>query len=295
MEQVEIFETTPRDGLQNEKFILSTEEKLKLIHGLVDGGFREIEVGSFVNPKAVPQMAGTGELFRVLPAAPGVTYYGLVPNRKGYELALEAGCRHVGYVLGVTETMNQRNVRMSVAESFAQLEAIREMARRDGVRLRAYLAVIFHCPFEGPTDPEKALEWIRKMADQGVEDICLADTDGNAAPERTAALLDQAQPVLANMGYNGMLSLHLHNTYGYALRNARLALERGIRRFDAATAGLGGCPFVPGAKGNIPTEELVQLCHKEGYATGIDQAKLAALSRWLVGLKAQKQTVNSNQ
>ena len=290
MEQVHLFETTPRDGLQNEKFILSRKEKLTLIHGLVECGFREIEVGSFVNPKAVPQMAGTGELF---PALPGVDYYGLVPNRKGYELALEAGCRHVGYVLAVTETMNLRNVRMPVAESFAQFKEIREMARRDGVRLRAYLAVVFHCPFEGPTDPARALEWVRKMADLGVEDICLADTDGNAAPEQTALLLDGARPMLEGMGYGGILSLHLHNTYGYAIRNARLALERGIRHFDAATAGLGGCPFVPGAKGNIPTEELVQLCHQEGYATGIDQEKLAALSRWLVALKEQKQAEGS--
>ncbi len=266
---------------------------MRLIHGLVDCGFREIEVGSFVNPKAVPQMAGTGELFRALPAAPEVTYYGLIPNRKGYELALEAGCRHVGYVLGVTETMNQRNVRMSVAESFAQFKEIREMARRDGVRLRAYLAVIFHCPFEGPTDPENALGWIQQMANLGVEDICLADTDGNATPERTALLLDGARILLG--GNTGMLSLHLHNTYGYAIRNARLALQRGIRHFDAATAGLGGCPFVPGAKGNIPTEVLVQLCHQEGYTTGIDQAKLAELSRWLVGLKEQKQTASSAQ
>jgi isopropylmalate/homocitrate/citramalate synthase len=151
--------------------------------------------------------------------------------------------------------------------------------------------VVFHCPFEGPTDPARALEWIRNMADLGVEDICLADTDGNAAPERTAALLDEAQPMLVNMGYGGLLSLHLHNTYGYAARNARLALQRGIRHFDAATAGLGGCPFVPGAKGNIATEELVQLCHEEGYATGHRPGKLAALSQWLVGLKAQRQAV----
>jgi isopropylmalate/homocitrate/citramalate synthase len=131
------------------------------------------------------------------------------------------------------------------------------------------------------------------MAELGVEDICLADTDGNAAPERTAALLDGARPLLDGMGYKGLLSLHLHNTYGYAVRNARLALERGIRHFDAATAGLGGCPFVPGAKGNIDTEELVQLCREEGYATGIDQAKLAVLSRWVVALKEQRQAVGS--
>jgi isopropylmalate/homocitrate/citramalate synthase len=295
MEQVYLFETTPRDGLQNEPFVLTKEEKLQLVRGLADCGFREIEVGSFVNSKAVPQMAGTGELFRGLAAVPGVNYYGLIPNRKGYELALEAGCRHMGYVLAVTETMNQRNVRMPVAESFAQFKEIRQMARRDGVRLRAYLAVVFHCPFEGPTDPARALEWVRNMADLGVEDICLADTDGNAAPERTAALLDAARPLLDGMGYKGILSMHLHNTYGYAVRNARLALERGIRHFDAATAGLGGCPFVPGAKGNIATEELVQLCHGEGYATGIDAAKLGELSRWLVALKAQRQAVGSAQ
>jgi isopropylmalate/homocitrate/citramalate synthase len=288
MEHIQLFETTPRDGLQNEKFILSKEEKLQLIQGLAGCGFTEIEVGSFVNPKAVPQMASTGELFRELPAAPGVTYYSLIPNRKGYELALEAGCRHMGYVLAVTETMNMRNVRMSVEESYAQFKEIREMARRDGVRLRGYLAVIFHCPFEGPTDPARALEWIGKMADLGVEDICLADTDGNALPERTAPLLDDARRLLDSMEYRGILSLHLHNTYNYAAQNALIALQKGIRHFDSATAGLGGCPFAPGAKGNIATEELVRICHEAGYATGIDQEKLAALSRWLITLRKEK-------
>jgi isopropylmalate/homocitrate/citramalate synthase len=148
--------------------------------------------------------------------------------------------------------------------------------------------VIFHCPFEGPTDPARALEWIGKMADLGVEDICLADTDGKALPERTAPLLDDARRLLDTLGYPGILSLHLHNTYNYAAQNARIALQKGIRHFDSATAGLGGCPFAPGARGNIATEELVRICHEEGYATGIDQEKLAVLSRWLIILRKEK-------
>jgi hydroxymethylglutaryl-CoA lyase len=285
---IQIMEATPRDGLQNEPFLLSVDEKLELINGLTGCGFTWVEAGSFVHPKAVPQMAGTADLFGALPARPGVRYYGLIPNRKGYELALQAGCTHMGYVLAVTETMNMRNVRMTVADSFAQFREIQQMARKDGVTLRAYLAVVFHCPFEGPTSPERALEWIHTMADLGVTDICLADTDGKAEPDRLGFLLDEALVSLDKKQYGGILSLHLHNTYNYAAQNARLALKKGVRYFDSATAGLGGCPFAPGAKGNIATEELVRICTEEGFETGIQTEKLAELSNWLVRLKQQK-------
>ncbi|MFP4092253.1 MAG: hydroxymethylglutaryl-CoA lyase, partial [Cyclobacteriaceae bacterium] len=272
-ERVHIMEVTPRDGLQNEKFMPTHEEKRQIIEKIVDCGFRQVEAGSFVHPKAVPQMAGTAELFSDLPKAENVDYYALIPNLKGYELALKAGVKNIGYVLAVTEEMQQRNVRMSVEEGYRQLREIARLAEKDGVKLRGYLAVVFHCPFEGETPTAIGLEWVKKLAELGISDICLADTDGNAQPDHAEKLLTQA--LKATSSYQGHLSLHLHQTYGYAEENLRRALKAGIRHLDAATAGLGGCPFAPGAKGNIASERLVAICEEAGYATGIDRQKLS--------------------
>jgi hydroxymethylglutaryl-CoA lyase len=249
MEHIQLFETTPRDGLQNEKFILSKEEKLELITAGRLRVHREIEVGSFVNPKAVPQMAGTGELFRALPAAPDVTYYGLIPNRKGYELALEAGCRHMGYVLAVTETMNMRNVRMSVAESFAQFKEIREMARRDGVRLRATWPWCFTVPSKAPpTRPgpwsgsERWLTWAWKTSAWRIP-TATPPPNGPPPARRCPAVTGPA------WGTREFLSLHLHNTYGYAARNARLALRKGHPALRLGHGRARRLPVCPGSQG----------------------------------------------
>jgi isopropylmalate/homocitrate/citramalate synthase len=278
-------EVTLRDGLQNEKFTLSLGQKQALVHQLVDSGFRHIEVGSFVNPKAVPQMADTGRLLESLPASGAVTYYALVPNKKGYDRAIAAGCRHVNFVLSVTETMNRRNVGMSTEEGFRQLQEIHQLAQQDGVKLRVYLAVIFHCPFEGPTSLETARHWIERVAALGVADICLADTDGKAEPKPVENLLLASKPLVESIAPQTFVSLHLHNTYGYADDNVRVALRCGIRHFDGATAGLGGCPFAPGAKGNVATERLVQLCEESGFVTGINPKKLADVAHWLTDAK----------
>lgn len=285
-QQVHIMEVTPRDGLQNEPFMPSHEEKVEILRQLAGCGFKQIEAGSFVHPKAVPQMAGTAELFASLPPVPDVDFYALVPNLKGYELALKAGAKHIGYVLAVTETMQQRNVKMSVEEGFRQLAEIAKLAKKDKVHLRGYLAVAFHCPFEGETSWEYSLEWVKKLADLSIPDISLADTDGNARPDHAERLIEQAVDFLQIMAYDSHISLHLHQTYGFAEENLRRALKLGIRHFDAATAGMGGCPFAPGAKGNISSEKMVQICEEGGYQTGIDRQKLAAFSAWLQQLKA---------
>lgn len=285
MDAVRITEVTPRDGLQNEKFTLSLEQKLQLVHQLIDSGFQHIEVGSFVNPKAVPQMASTGQLFQRLPELDDITYYALVPNKKGYELAVAAGCRHINFVLSVTETMNQRNARMLTEEGFRQLQEIHQLAYQDNVRLRVYLAVIFHCPFEGLTSIDTARYWIERVATLGVTDICLADTDGQAEPHQVKNLLRIARPLVDKAAPKTLISLHLHNTYGHAHDNVHVALKYGIRHFDSATAGLGGCPFAPGAKGNIATEDLVQICEAVGYETHINQEKVVETARWLTGFR----------
>ncbi len=292
MDSVRIMEVTPRDGLQNEKFTLSLDQKQRLVEQLIDSGFQHIEVGSFVNPKAVPQMAGTAQLLERLPTIDAVTYYALVPNKKGYELAVAAGCKHINFVLSVTETMNQRNVGMSTEDGFRQLQEIHQLAQRDGVKLRVYLAVIFHCPFEGPTPTDTARRWAERVADMGVADICLADTDGQAKPEQIENLLQSTDSLGEKLPSGTHVSLHLHNTYGHAYANAKAALRYGIRHFDSATAGLGGCPFAPGAKGNIATEELVQLCEAAGYHTGIDVGKLTKTAQWLSAFKNGINTAN---
>lgn len=279
-------EVTPRDGLQNEKFIPSHEEKKQIVEKIIDCGFSQIEAGSFVHPKAVPQMAGTSELFADLPQAPETDFFALIPNLKGYELALKADVKNIGYVLAMTEGMQQRNVRMSVEEGYRQLSEIARLAEKDGVKLRGYLAVVFHCPFEGATSTAVGLEWVKKLADLGISDICLADTDGNAQPDHAEKLITQA--LEATAAHAGHLSLHLHQTYGYAEENLQRALKAGIRHYDAATAGLGGCPFAPGAKGNIASERLVAIGEEAGYATGIDQQKLSEFSAWLQALKQRR-------
>ncbi len=274
-----------RDGLQNEPFILSLEEKQELLQRLMRCGFEQIEVGSFVHPKLVPQMAGTAEVMANASKVTDVAYYALIPNLKGYELALKAGFNNVAYVLAVTETMNMRNVNMTVDESFRQFHTIYKMAKKDGINMRVYLAVVFHCPFEGVTSRETALHWIERMAELKVENICLADTDGKTEPKQLAELLNEAIPLVRQKSPKSVLSLHLHKTYGNAEINLKVALEKGIRHFDSATAGLGGCPFAPGAKGNIATEDLVAICHQDGYETGVNVDELAETSKWLTQLK----------
>lgn len=271
--RVELMDVGPRDGLQNEPGLVATEEKLALIEGLVAAGLRRIEATSFVSPKAVPQLADAAQvaagLLR-LAGRDGVAFYALIPNDKGYARALEAGLRHVALVMSVTETMNRRNIGLGVAESVEIARRLIERARGDGVTVRVYVSVAFVCPFEGRVDPARVLELTGDFLAMGADEACLTDAIGRANPAQVA---DVFGALVARHGPE-RLAAHFHNTYGLALANTLAALQQGIFRFDAAVGGLGGCPFAPGATGNVATEDLVNLLHGLGIETGVDLEKL---------------------
>lgn len=263
---VVINEVGPRDGLQNQPKLLSVDERLELIQALLRAGIREIEAASFVSPKAVPAMAQAGELFRRLPRSDEVAYSALVPNLMGYRLAREAGVRSISVVLSATETMNRNNINMGLAEATEVCEEILRQALQDKIDNRAYLAVAFECPYEGETDSAVVRELARRMVSAGASEIIIADTIGAAAPLQVSDLLGS---LTAEYGADS-LSCHFHDTRGMALANVFAALQVGIRKFDSSIGGLGGCPFAPGATGNVATEDVVLMLNQMGYDTGID-------------------------
>lgn len=267
---VTVNEVGPRDGLQSQGKTLSIDERLLMINALLDSGIRSIEVGSFVSPKAVPQMAGTGELFGRLPMVDAVAYSALVPNLRGYELAREAGVRSVAVVLSATETMNQRNINMSLEQSTAVCAELMQRAREDGIQARAYVAVAFECPFEGLTPPSVVEYLTQRMFEAGADKVIIADTIGAANPRAVREVLER----LATPSAAGQLSCHFHDTRGMALANVLAALECGVREFDSSIGGLGGCPFSPGATGNLATEDLVLMLDAMGLRSGIEPLAL---------------------
>lgn len=262
----------PRDGLQSQETLVPVEGKRSLISALWRAGLPGIEATSFVSPKAVPQMADADVLLPSLDIPAGRRLSVLVPNQRGLERAIAAGSQEIAVVLSATETMNQRNIRMSLDQALeTSRDTLREAVSR-GVRTRAYIAVAFTCPFEGVTPIDRVQALAADMVAAGAQEIVIADTIGAAAPSDVKALvsvLSQTVPVR-------QLCLHLHDTRGMALANAWAGLELGIRRFDASIAGLGGCPFAPGAAGNLATEDLALLCAQAGYPTGIDLRQLLA-------------------
>jgi hydroxymethylglutaryl-CoA lyase len=269
-ETVLINEVGPRDGLQNQPVAVSCDDKLRLIVALADAGLRAIEATSFVSPKAVPQMADADELYPRLPHADRVAYSALVPNLRGLERARAAGAREIAVVLSATDTMNRRNINMTLDEARAASADTVRAARAAGLRAKTYVAVAFECPFEGKTPPRRVLDLAQAMFDAGAQEVVIADTIGAAAPSAVAPLLREA---VAQFGA-ARLSAHFHDTRGFAVANAWAALREGIRKFDASLGGLGGCPFAPGAAGNAATEDLVLLFEQCGLATGVDMPKL---------------------
>jgi len=271
--KIRINEVSPRDGLQSQGKTLSVESRLSLIQALVNAGLENVEAGSFVSPKAVPQMAGTDKLFARLPDQNTVRYAGLVPNMKGYELAVSAGAKVVNVVLSVTETMNQENIRMSLLQTVEVCTAIIERGKREGVEVQAYLAVAFECPFEGLVEPAVVARFAKLVKQAGASKIIIADTIGAANPEHVKRLLDA---VTGEVG-SDILSCHFHDTRGMALANITVAVEHGVREFDSSIGGLGGCPFSPGATGNVATEDVVLLLNSMGHDTGIDPLDLISV------------------
>ncbi|MGO3065815.1 MAG: hydroxymethylglutaryl-CoA lyase, partial [Brevibacterium linens] len=265
---VDILDTTLRDGLQIEKAIVPTDVKVALAEKLIGSGLKHIEVGSFVNPKKVPQMADTDELLRRLAPheADGVEFYTLVFNLKGAQRAVDAGAKNIKLVLSASEGHSKANSDASIAEASNRLMDAAVFARDQGLRFDITTAVSFICPFDGITEAGHLVEVLRPFVDAGAHGIGVADTIGNASP---SLVRRNTSAVLAAFPGKSV-NLHLHDTYNFGMANVAAALDLGISNFDAAMGGLGGCPFAPGAAGNIGTDDLVHLLHREGVATGVD-------------------------
>jgi len=273
----EVREVGPRDGLQNEDPI-PVEARIDLVDALSDTGLRAIEVGSFVRPDAIPAMAGTDRVLAAISRREGVRYRVLVPNLRGAELAVDAGADELEVVVSVSDTHNGRNLRMSVDDSVEQIRRVVERAASADVPVEAILATSFGCPYEGAVDPGRVVALAQQLRQAGVTTFSFADTTGMATPPAIIALLDE----LTAAGWPADdVALHLHNTRGTGLANLVVAAQRGVRRFDASVGGLGGCPFAPGATGNVPTEDVVHLLDSLGMTTGVDHEALNVVAHEL--------------
>lgn len=273
-------EVAPRDGLQIEPTWVATTDKIALVDGLSQAGFTRIEAGSFVSPKAIPALRDGEEVFRGIARRAGVTYVALVPNLKGAQRAIAAGADEINLVMSASQTHNRANMRMSCEASLAGFGEIVAFAAQHPVSLNATVATTFGCPFEGRIDEDRVLEIVAHYLALGIPNVTLADTTGMANPVQVRRIVTRALALLPACA----LTLHFHNTRGLGLVNVLAAYEAGARRFDAALGGLGGCPFAPGASGNICTEDLVNLCDEVGIDTGIDLPHLIAMSRRLPAL-----------
>ena len=270
--KVWIVDVTARDGLQNEPSRVSTQDKLALIEKLVQAGVSHIQATSFVHPAWVPQMADAESVAAGLSRFPGVTFSALVPNLKGYERALAAGIRHMEFVIAASESFNRKNLNRSMAESMLLLKEATRMAERDGVVLRAGFSTCFHCPFEGRISSQAVVNAVRAAREIGPWRVAICDTDGMAFPDQVKETVGRLISELKLKPED--IVLHFHDTYGRGLANTLAGLEIGVREFDASTAGLGGCPYCPGASGNLATEDLVDFLEGMGFDTGINLEKL---------------------
>jgi hydroxymethylglutaryl-CoA lyase len=277
-----VIEVGPRDGLQNEKAEVSTADKIAFILHLIDAGARRIEAGSFVNPKAVPQMAASAEVMagvrdRIDVAARGVSLIGLALNRRGYDRAVAAGVDEVNFVVVATETFNARNQGVPIRQTLADIAAVAPEARAAGIRFGVTVGAAFGCPFEGEVSEDQLRAVLIPLADAGLAEIALADTIGVADPlavERRIALLKGLAPEVS-------VRCHFHNTRNTGLANAYAAVRAGVDALDSSTGGIGGCPFAPAATGNIPTEDLIYLLHRMGLQTGYSLERLTETVLWL--------------
>ncbi len=267
---IRIVEVGARDGLQNESRPIDSGTKAKLVDLLATAGVSYIEAGSFVSPKAIPQMAGTDKVFAAFSRRPEVVYSALTPNLRGYDLARAAGADEVAVFSAASEEFNQRNINCSIAESLSRFEPLMEKAISDGIRVRGYISCVVGCPYEGLILPERVLEVGSALLDMGCYEISLGDTIGIGTPARFDELLE----VLMQTIPASKLAVHCHDTYGQALANIYASLDHGIRVIDSSVAGLGGCPYAEGATGNVATEDVIYMLHGLGYETGIDIDKL---------------------
>lgn len=283
-DRVEIFEVGPRDGLQNEKRQIPAAEKIALIDCLSRAGFRRIEVASFVSPKWVPQMADSGDVLAGITRAPGVSYAALTPNMRGLEGALAAKADEVAIFGSASEGFSKANINATIAESLERFAPVAAAAKEAGVPVRGYVSCVVECPYDGPVAPEQVAKVAGALRDMGCYEISLGDTIGQADPERIGIMLDAVGEVVPV----GMLAGHYHDTAGRALANIEVSLERGLRVFDAAVGGLGGCPYAPGAAGNVATEAVVTRLAALGYDCGLDEAVIAEAAQMARGMRGEK-------
>ncbi len=274
-----IVEVGPRDGLQNEADLVPTEVKIGYVERLAAAGLKQIEVTSFVSPKWVPQLADAAEVLAGLKLPDDVVVSVLVPNQKGLELALKAGVKRVAVFTAASETFARKNLNRSIAETLADYRGVVRAALDAGLSVRGYVSTCFVCPFEGPVAPEAVVQVTADLLEMGVDEVSLGDTIGVAVPPQirtTVGAVLKAAPA-------ERLALHLHDTWATALANVWAGLELGITCYDSSAGGLGGCPYAPGAAGNLATEDLVNFLERSGYPTGVDLARLAEASRYLAG------------
>jgi hydroxymethylglutaryl-CoA lyase len=273
---ITIREVGTRDGIQSLGAFIDTPRKVELLEALSDTGLTRIEATSFVNPRAVPQMADAREVMAAVSRRPGVRYEALVPNVRGAQDAVAANMDAILVVLMASEAFNLKNVRMSVQDSLAQAAAIREVSTTAGVACTGAIGTAFGCPYEGDIPLKRVFALVERYIELGFEEIMLADTTGMANPLQISRVMDQ---VLARWGGAAQFGLHLHNTRGMGLANVVAGVSAGVRLFDASVAGIGGCPFAPQAAGNISTEDTVHMLHEMGYATGVDLSRLIAVAQ----------------
>lgn len=268
--QVTIVEVGPRDGFQNEPGFIPTKQKIRIVDHLSETGLRRIEVTSFVHPKAIPQLADAAEVMAGVKRKGKTRYMALVPNVKGVERALQAGVKEINLVVSASESHNKNNVKMSAGESLKVLKEATRIALDNGMRIRGSIATAFGCPFEGWVSPLKVEEIALEYLAMGVHEVCLADTVGMADPLQVSKMVNSLRDKLKHIEF----SLHFHNTRGAGMANVLAALLEGVSIFDASICGLGGCPYAPGATGNIPTADMVHMLESMGIDTGIDLPKL---------------------
>ncbi len=274
-DRASVYEVSPRDGLQNERATVPLRSKLRLIEALVRAGLARVEITSFVSPKWIPQLADADDVAQHAKPPEGVTFSALCPNARGLERARAAGLREVAVFVSASETHNRKNVNKSVADTLAAFEEVVGPALAAGLRVRGYVSTVWGCPYEGEVDPKRALVIARKLADMGCYQVSLGDTIGVGTPLQTQRIL---RMMLGELSAD-RIALHMHDTRGTALANVLVGLEMGVRDFDASVGGLGGCPYAPGAAGNLATEDLVYMLHGMGVHTGIDLERLVEAGR----------------
>lgn len=285
---IKIVEVGPRDGLQNEKSILSTEDKFKFISLLCDAGLRTIEVTSFVKAPAIPQMADAIELYTKVKnelSDQGVSFPCLVPNLKGFETAKNLGVKEIALFTATSDSFTKKNINATVDESFERMKEVADAAKKDGIMVRGYVSTAFGCPYEGTMDVKKLISVTKRLFELGVYEVSVGDTIGVATPMQVRSYIRALKsdfPI-------GKIAMHLHDTRGMAPTNIYVSLEEGITTFDSSAGGLGGCPYAKGASGNVATEDVWYLLHSQGLDTGIDIKKLSEASQFILS-KVNRQT-----